>query len=119
MYTSQSFYVIVPIFRDCLYLLIFIRVHNSNTHLEIIYYTMNSLIALKLVLLMIAYFTDANVGVKTLLRLSGGSGPHEGNVELFYKGQWKYICDDHWDIRDAKVVCRQLNFTKAIKATAK
>lgn len=52
------------------------------------------------------------------LRLTGGSGPHEGNVEiLFNYTTWKYICDDQWDIRDAKVVCRQLGYAKALKAT--
>ena len=49
------------------------------------------------------------------LRLTGGSGPHEGNVEvLFNKTTWKYICDDRWDMRDAKVVCRELGYATAI-----
>ena len=73
------------------------------------------------IVLLIACFTEgvSNVNERTKVRLTGGSGPHEGNVELYFKGEWKYICDDHWDIRDAKVICRQLNFTKAIKATLK
>jgi len=53
------------------------------------------------------------------LRLSGGAGDYEGNVEVLYKGEWKYICDDRWDLRDAKVVCRLLNFSKALSATTK
>ncbi|XP_066927214.1 lysyl oxidase homolog 2B-like [Clytia hemisphaerica] len=57
------------------------------------------------------------IHVNTTLRLSGGNSSFEGNVEILYKGQWKYICDDYWDIRDAKVVCRQLGYTKAIIAT--
>lgn len=52
------------------------------------------------------------------LRLTGGNGPHEGNVEiLFNHTTWKYICDDGWDARDAKVVCRQLEYTRALNAT--
>ncbi|XP_066934900.1 lysyl oxidase homolog 2B-like [Clytia hemisphaerica] len=65
----------------------------------------------------ICFSTSDARHVNTTLRLSGSENPFEGNVEILYKGQWKYICDDYWDIRDAKVVCRQLGFTKAIIAT--
>eukprot|EP00111_Clytia_hemisphaerica_P018020 TCONS_00053338-protein len=65
----------------------------------------------------ICFSTSDARHVNTTLRLSGSENPFEGNVEILYKGQWKYICDDYWDIRDAKVVCRQLGYTKAIIAT--
>ena len=70
----------------------------------------------------LAYFLCfGNVALKkhvtTKLRLSGSNNTHEGNVEVYYDGKWRYICDDYWDIRDAKVVCRQIGFTKAILAT--
>lgn len=52
------------------------------------------------------------------LRLVGGTKPHEGNVQiLFNYTTWKHICDDEWGIRDAKVVCKQLGYAKALKAT--
>ena len=51
------------------------------------------------------------------LRLQGPSSVNgTGRVEIFFGGQWGTICDDLWDMNDARVVCRQLGYLNAAKA---
>ncbi|XP_034568133.1 galectin-3-binding protein A-like isoform X2 [Notolabrus celidotus] len=47
------------------------------------------------------------------IRLSGSGRASEGRVEVYHEGKWGTICDDGWDMAEAKVVCRQLEFPGA------
>ena len=50
------------------------------------------------------------------MRLAGGNWNGEGRVEIFNKGSWGTVCDDFWDINDARVVCRELGYPDAVSA---
>ena len=60
-----------------------------------------------------ATYTVADYNV----RLSGGIEPYEGRVEVKHDNKWKTVCDKEWDIDDAQVICKQLGYRGAIKAT--
>ncbi|NXE98450.1 C163A protein, partial [Menura novaehollandiae] len=50
------------------------------------------------------------------LRLSNGTGPCSGRVEVKHEEQWGTVCDGDWTIKDAEVVCKQLKCGSAVKA---
>ena len=50
------------------------------------------------------------------VQLVGGPDEASGRVEVYYKGTWRTICDNSWDINDAHVVCRQRGFRYALNA---
>uniref|UniRef100_A0A6P7FGK7 protein-lysine 6-oxidase n=1 Tax=Diabrotica virgifera virgifera TaxID=50390 RepID=A0A6P7FGK7_DIAVI len=47
------------------------------------------------------------------IKLVGGRGEFEGNVEILHDGSWGAICDDEWDVTEAKIICKQLGYTGA------
>ena len=50
------------------------------------------------------------------LRLVGGNWDGEGRVEILYSGSWGTVCDDSWDMNDARVICRELSYPDAVSA---
>nr|XP_009930332.1 PREDICTED: scavenger receptor cysteine-rich type 1 protein M130 [Opisthocomus hoazin] len=53
------------------------------------------------------------------LRLSNGTSPCSGRVEVKHEEQWGTVCDGDWTTEDAEVVCKQLQCGSAVQALSR
>lgn len=49
--------------------------------------------------------------ILSAVRLIQGLSTREGLVQVYLNNTWVWVCDKHWDKRDADVVCRELGYT--------
>ncbi|XP_072494129.1 antigen WC1.1-like [Notamacropus eugenii] len=65
------------------------------------------------------YTHSTDVGIicsrYTDFRLTNGSSQCEGRVEIQVLGNWRTLCDSHWDLADANILCHQLRCGIAMK----
>ncbi|CAL8071891.1 unnamed protein product [Calicophoron daubneyi] len=58
-------------------------------------------------------------GYSANLMLIDGAAKSEGTVLINRNGRWGTVCDDHWTLAEANVVCHALGYPHALQATTR
>ena len=61
---------------------------------------------------------STQIDLSQLVHLADGRTANEGRVIVrpTVHAEWGTVCDDHWNLTDANVVCRQLGYSRALYA---
>ena len=63
--------------------------------------------------MLIIVYVSGQDGQLRLVANSGITGGSSGRLEVFLNGQWGTVCDDDFDVTDARLACQQLGYADA------